>query len=529
MDGLSTEPLPLGIEPALPSSNRLVPTRRLVLILRVGIAVASLAQLGLMLTQAWVQWHRFGLTTDFAQYSQAQWLIGHGQLNPHDTVSGVSFARFQATYIMWPLGLVWTITRTAFSLLVVQAAAIAACTWIGGIWILEVVQTRLPGRILAQVGVVGGLVAALALNPFAFEASFFDFHPEPICALFLLLAARALWRRSRVSPFVWAALALTTGGVGTLLTIGLGLGVAMLVPGRRRQGLAIFVGAMVWLTVILVVGLALSTPLDSSYGYLAPGVHNATGISGMLALGFGIVQHPSTALHTLWHRRHPIYQIFQAGGMIGVFTGWGAGVIVIDLLANGLFASYTLIAFGSGAFQNFPAVVLLTMGSALAVVWLLHQGRRTRVLGVVIGLAVLANSLALAVNNDNLDLPRSWLKVSPSAQVALAQAQSKIPSSWAVIASQGVVGRFGTRTTVFPYSVACEVYPLPQQNTAVILAPEQGVELVPAVSALSAVAQLKRAHSPLLIHSGGIWVFRVHRTPNRQTLQLGTGCSTGTP
>jgi hypothetical protein len=530
MDGLPTLSAPSNVDPVetvvqpSPRRNLLRPYLRLPIVLRVGVALAAMAQLGLMLAVAWAQWRRFALTTDFAQYSQAQWLIGHGHLNPFDTLTNSPLWRMQATYILWPIGLLWPITHSSFSLLVIQDLALAGCTWVAGTWVVEAVEHRLSGRQLAQAGVVAGLVVALAVNPFAFEAAFFDFHPEPIGALFLLLAARAMWRGRRVSPYVWAALALTTGAAGTLLTVGLGLGVAVFVPGRRRQGLAIFLGGLVWLGVIVALGMSQGTPLVTSYGYLA-GVQNKTGISAVLAIGFGIVQHPSLALQVLWHRHQPIYQILRAGGVIGLVTGWGVGVVVFDVLANGLIGPSVFIAFMSGGFQNFTAVIFLAVGSALAVVWLLRQGRAGKALGVAVGIVALVNSLSLAFTTDP-GLPASWLSVvTPSAQVALVHAESKIPTSWAVIASQGVVGRFGTHTSVFSYLVPCETLPLAQKNTAVIIAPGQGIESVPIASAVSAVDQLKQAHDPLLVHDGGIWVFRVQRSHIGEILQLGAGCS----
>jgi hypothetical protein len=226
----------------------------------------------------------------------------------------------------------------------------------------------------------------------------------------------------------------------------------------------------------------------------------------------------------LWHRQQPIYQILRAGGGIGLFTGWGSGVALIDLLANGLIGPSVFISFASGGFQNFAATVLLAVGSALAVIWLLSKGRAAKALGVVIGSVALANSLTFAFTTDP-GLPASWLLIKPSAQVELANTLSKIPTSWAVLASQGVVGRFGARTSVVSYLVPCQKVPLLQRNTAVILAPEQGLESVPVASALSAVEQLKRARYPLLVNGDGIWVFRVQRSHSGQILQLGAGCS----
>jgi hypothetical protein len=498
--------------------------RQLPITLRVIVAFAALAQLGLLLAASWVEWNRYSLGTDFMQYFQAFWLFGHGHVNPYDTFSSSSFYRVTATFIMLPLGLLWPITHSSFSLLAVQDVALAGCTVVGGMWIVELVESRLPERPIAQIAIVTGLVAAVAMNPYAFEAGMFDFHPEPIGALFLLLTARALWRGHPRSPFVWAALTISAGSIATIELIGLGLGVAVFFPEHRRRAAAVFLMAAAWLGVIVGVGLSQVT-FTSSYGYLVPGSHARSGVGGAISLGSAIVRHPATAVHVLWQRRGPIYDVLRPGGIIGVICGWSVGVVLFDLLVNGLSSSYVFIDPVSGGFQNFAAAVFLAVGSVFVVVWLLLRGRWLKLVGIVIGLVALANSLVFAFGTDP-GIPSSWIHVTPEAAAALAKAAPEIPESWQVVASNSVVGRFGDRAWATPLLVPCQWITLPVEDTAVILAPGQGGETMSVADEEAAVNQLKRAGYPVLFEGGGVWVFHVRRAHHGEMFQLGENCTT---
>ena len=499
--------------------------RWLPITLRVVVALAALAQLGLLLAGSWVQWNRYALGTDFMQYLQAIWLFGHGHINPYDTFSSSSFYRVTASFVMLPLGLLWPVTHSSFSLLAVQDVALAGCTAVAGIWIVEVVESRLATQRFAQIAIVAAFVAAIAVSPYAFEAGMFDFHPEPIGALFLLLTARALWRGHRISPFVWAVLTISAGSVATITLIGLGLGVAVFVPEHRRRAWALFFMGAAWLGVIVGVGLSQLT-LTSSYGYLVPGSHAGNGVGGAISLGSGVVRHPSTAVHVLWQRRGPIYDVLRPGGIIGLLSGWSVGVLLIDLLVNGLMKSFVFIDLQDGGFQNFPAVLFLAVGSVFVVVWLLRRGPWLKMLGIVIGLLALANSLLFAFTTDP-GIPSGWIDaVTPAAAATVAQADREIPESWQVVASNRVVGRFGDRAWAIPFLIPCQWITLHVEDTAVILAPQQGNETVSVADEEAAINQLKHAGYPLLFKGGGVWVFQIRRAHDGEMFQLGKNCTT---
>ena len=165
------------------------------------MGVLGLQLVGLTVYSAYL-FHRFDLTDDFATYSQAWWLIGHGHLDPVNTIQSPSlpFWRSHFELAMWPIALIGRVWPHSVQLLWLQDVALVATEWIALVWVAAVCRDRVgrgPGR---------GGVAALAfvvVNPWWYLTASFDIHFETLGLPFVVWSAYSLWRgRARRSVIV---------------------------------------------------------------------------------------------------------------------------------------------------------------------------------------------------------------------------------------------------------------------------------------------------------------------------------------
>jgi hypothetical protein len=108
--------------------------------------------------------------------------------------------------------------------------------------------------------------------------------------------------------------------------------------------------------------------------------------------------------------------------------------------------------------------------------------------------------------------------VTPAGGRALADARAVIPEGAAVLASNGVVGRFAGRAKIympmhFPFRL-----PVGTQPVYFVLSSEQGI--VGPADAEGMIAQVAAAGAQLLFHKAGIWVFRLDPPATQRTLVL---------
>jgi hypothetical protein len=482
--------------------------------------VVALLQLVVLVVLTLHEWRSYELTLDFANSYQAFWLLGHGHLDPFSTIYRASYFHNEGGFALWPLALLWPLTHSSFTLVAVSDVAIAACTMIGGIFAAEVVAQALPGRWIWQVLIVGGTLALLCFDPFALEAALFQFHLEPITALALLLAVRALWRRDRLAPFVYCAIALSTGTLASLLVIGLGAGVAVFYRGRRRQGLVIALLGLFWALTLYALHADQGTGIQSAYQYLVPHTHLGAGFGGVVTLVVALASHPLAPLRELWSRRALLAPLGRAGGIVGVLSPFGFGIALFDLAVNGLRPVTAQIVPQTGGFQQLPEIVVVIAGSALVAAVVV---RRSRAVGVLAGVALVALMVPFVSYTRTVyhDVTPQWFNVPPAAVATLRQARSELPQSDGVIASQGIVGRFAGRSDVAVYLYSCQLVPLEASETAFIIAPSVGVVFTPPAIARAAVTELRqRYHASQLLAGGGVYVELVRRTASLTSVLL---------
>ena len=187
---------------------------------------------------------------------QSVWLLGEGETTL--TVDGgVHVLAPHLSLALAPLGLATRVLPRTTTLLVIQAAALA---------IAVVPLWRLGRRVATlRVGAVATLVLAYACYPAVHGVNLSGFHVEAFALPLLLLAAWAGFEERHV-VLAASCLALVTLRADLGLAVA-GLGLVLVLNGRRRDGTAAMVGGLAWTVVATVVVQPL---LDGGNPHLAP-------------------------------------------------------------------------------------------------------------------------------------------------------------------------------------------------------------------------------------------------------------------
>jgi len=481
---------------------------------QVGLVVLGLQLVGLLVWST-VLTNRYALTSDFGIYHQAWWLIGHGDLHPFDTLTEYPFFTSHGELLLWPLALVGVLWPHAVTLLWVQDAAFVGAEAAAFTWLCDLAAPpgaiRSQGRppaLLASVGLV-----LLVADPWAYWAMSFDFHLELVGLLFVLLAARTLYRDpdSRML-WLWAALALACGDVVASYLIVIGLSGALAGRRWRRRGLLLAAVALGWALLLTLIGADRGSGLAGGYGYLAAGSGSPAAL-GPFAIATGLMGHPARAAHVLWDRRIDLYAAVSASGLIGVLSPWVAVVALMVLLENGL---NHYLGFLAPSFQDSLLYVLIPVGTVDVLARLARRRPRWAAAGAAL---VMVNVLVWGM----VWIPRTagqWLRVSPGAAAVLSTVQRHIPVNDEVVASQGVVGRFSGRRVVYAI-VGLTSVPVRSATVWVIVAPSEGIETSPVPVSDALIAELAGTlHASLVTHSAGVWAFRWSPAPGTRFLKV---------
>ncbi len=472
----------------------------------------------LVLIGAWSNFlvQRFALTFDFSIYHQAWFLIGHGNINPFDTINGYSFWKSHGEFFMWPLSFVTSLWPHAVTLMWMQDLSLVCAEAATFVWISEVIEQHcaseksvVPSVVLAIAGLI-----FLVGNPWIYWTLSWDFHLEMVGILFVVLCARALWRDSRNwHVWFWMILGLSCGDVVATYLVGVGLSAAIVQRNWRSRGMLVASFSLLWLLFLSGVGANEASSLATGYGYLtttaAAGAPEHLGVMGLVS---GILRHPISALHTLWTRRLGIYAAIASAGLIGVFAPWVVIPSALVLLENGL-NSY--LVFLDPGFQDALLFLLIPLGTVMI---LARIGNRRRVFAVGLPVLLTINTLAWGF----IWVPKvegHWVSVTANSAQELSLAQKMIPSGAEVVVSQGVSGRFSNRQWVYPLLDASKPIPLKAKQVWFVLAPRVGIETVSVVQSDAVIFQLARlSNSALVAEGAGVWVFRW--TPPRQKRYL---------
>ena len=499
-----------------PDGDSAPDTAGLGLVRRIGLVVLAVQLLGLFVWSS-VLVNRYALTWDFAAYHQVWWLLGHGNLDPFNTSTGVPLWAGQAEFLLWPLALLGDIWPHTVTQLWVQDLAIVGAEAVAFLWMCDLAGTLRGPRVRPSLPILlaaTGLVLLVA-DPWVYWTVSFDFHMEPIGTLFVLLAGRTLYRNpSDRRIWLWVVLALTCGDVVTTFVVALGVSGMLAGQAWRRMGFQIAAVGLAWSLVIVAFGANKAAGLVGNYAYLATpsGAGPGAGLSlGQIATG--ALGHPGRVAGVLWSRWLGIYASVSAGGLIGVVSPWVVVAAVLAVLENGLNHNLGFLAPG---FQEILLLVLLPLGTVNVLVRLARRRPRwASVLAVVVaGNAIAWSAVWLPQTADR------WLRVSPAAAAALASIQRQIPTADEVVVSQGVAGRFSERTWVYSILEPGNV-PVHASTVWVIVAPAEGVETAPIPVSDALISELAGSlHATLVIHDAGIWAFRWNPPPGTRVLHV---------
>jgi hypothetical protein len=441
-------------------------------------------------------WSRFDLTSDFATFSQAWDQIGTGHLNPYESTFayfyphyGYSFWQSHLELIMWPLALLRTLGASAFSLLVVQDLALAGFGLVAFRLGLELLQKNWGPGIAGGPVVALGLLVVLLITPWIYWAASFDFHFQPIAAFFLALCARDVWNGKR-RAWCWVAVVLLCGDVAASYLIGLGMAAILSGKSTRRMGWMLIGSGFFWILFIIAIGSGKGSSLAGNYGYLAH-VSNSSGLGATVAVVFGILRHPSGVISVLHSRWSQIYKFIAASGTSGAVSALGFGLGLVILVPDALNQSGVFIGATAG-FQNLVAVIFMTVGVVTVLTWVLPR-RHGLAFAALLGSASLVQVIVVSIEWIP-QIPSNFAVVNAATARQLAQIRLQIPTNAEVVVSQGVIGRFGSHTFVYPFLDAFadgQTVPVNTSTVAFVFVPNGGLELATPAQTQAAIAMVR--------------------------------------
>ena len=456
-----------------------------------------------------VQYERFDLTIDFANYSQAWFAIADGHLDPYSTLFHLPFWKNDLELLMWPLALLYWVYPHAVTLLWLQAFAIVASELVVLAWVKDSLTRSVVHRRSAPV--LGLVTLLLLVTPWSWFTLGFDFHLEPFAALFALLGARDLWAGRYNRMLLWVPLTLVCcAAAGSLYVIAIGTAALMTKRGPRSIPALVVLAGIVWLLfagAIGGMGLGGHNALATGYGYLSDQAGSNISSANILS---GFFVHPLRALEMF--RSHGGYVIgyVASGGFIGLLSKWGLVPALVVLLPSALNASALFIVFTS-AFQSWAAVLFLIAGSAFAL-----QRFSERNVSMISMTAVGTLTLALSVMFAYLYLPAIHLfadRISPTALAKVRALDEQVPKGAEMIVSQGIIGRFAAGRAAYYYFPrgAPERYSVNRTAGPIwfVLGPVgDEAEGQPAETRKTICYLTLGLHATLITEAAGVWAFR---------------------
>jgi hypothetical protein len=491
---------------------------------RIALAVFAL-QLLAMLVWSHVLWSRFALTDDYAQYWQAWWKVSQGHLNPYDSVALHSFWKDHAVVLMWPIALVTHWGLGGYTPMAVQDILIVSAELVAFSWLLELLRERDLGLVTPNWAVGAVSVLLLVANPWIYWAASFDVHFDVVLpAPFVVLALRALYYRRYHQLALWTVLILLCGDVAATFTAAVGITglLASVWPGQRRvvASAAVLIAGLAGYLVISHLGgnsgsSAIVQTIAHGHVTTSAGAPAPTNASESLQ----ILLHPWRVAFAPFHNLRNVWALLTPAGLLGLLSVWSlplAAVVAVENTAAGSF-------FSAVTFQYLVTWAPLVVGGVFTTRLLSH-----RRWGRILATGLIAVSVLNSVGWVAVWLPttnHTWIQVDSGAAKILSEAQQMIPPDAEVIASQGVIGRFSDRNVVFAFpGNRNEDYPVERHEIYFIVAPFQGLEIVPVNETLDLLGNLAGpVGAKLVLHGHGIWVFKWDAPESAHTIDASAG------
>jgi uncharacterized membrane protein len=489
-------------------------------------------------------YRRFDLTDDFATYAQAWWAIGHGHLDPIDTIQTPTYPFWQSHFelAMWPIALVGRVWPHSVQLLWLQNLALVATEFLAMVWVAALCKAR---AVRARTVVALVALAFLIVNPWWYLAASFDVHFETLGLPLLVLSAYSLWRGRPRTAIVAAVIALLFGDVVAVGALCVGIAGLVSRHARRASGwrapLAVLGLATAWVLLATVLGANKGSGIVTNYGYL---VGAGPGTSSGWVLGH-LLLHPFHVLHALVDRIGGMGRVVASAGLVGVATPWGFFVALGTLAPTALNANKAFLS-PTIAFQTLAVVPFVFVGSVMLLLRIArpvpaaaptaHEpatpeptlrpptATTTRRWRVVLA-AVLATVLVTVALVQSAPLYRTiradWWRVDAKSAAALATAADRVPPDAEAVVSQGVIGRFAGRTELYPLLAARQRFPVRARQVDFVIVPSAGIESIPAASAQAVRASLvEHEKASVVFDENGVTVLSWRPPPGVTSIVL---------
>jgi Predicted membrane protein (DUF2079) len=474
----------------------------------IGYGLLGLQLIGFLIWSAILFGH-FAVTWDFATYEQPWYLVAHGNFDPFSTISRIPFWQNDTELMPWVLAPFYWIFRSGLTLAWLQDLSIVVAELVVFSWICDVAKRR-DGRRDAVLLTSLGLVLLLA-NPWTWWTVSFDVHEEVLVIAFVALLVRDLARGSR-RIWIWTVPVLLGGAPTTSYLIGIGIGGVIASRKTRAMGAGIVLAGLAYSVFIVVIHGDVGVPLPQHFGYLT----TTTGAtppdltySGLLK---GLAAHPLSIPETLWSKRADMIANLAPGGLIGLGAPLLLPLLLVVTLTNTLSIGYH---FAEPLFQSIPIYMLMPVGTVIVLAWILRRHRRT---ALALGGILAAQAIGWAAVWGPVT-PTQWLRVPGSTAATLASLNARIPASDEVLASQGVVGGFSSRTHIYGLSWQ-GTFPLYGQSWF-ILVPNEGVEQLSPGATKTLIGLLAGPwHARLVTHQNGVWAFVFNPPPRMKSFNV---------
>jgi hypothetical protein len=106
----------------------------------------------------------------------------------------------------------------------------------------------------------------------------------------------------------------------------------------------------------------------------------------------------------------------------------------------------------------------------------------------------------------------------------LSQVQARIPGSAEVIASQGVIGRFGGRQSLYPFLDSFadgQTVPVTSSTVAFVFAPNQGIEAATPAQTQAAIEQVRTGLGAReIVSTSNVSAFLWHPPPGTTSVRF---------
>ena len=465
-----------GLAPITPERRSWV--ARIGGIRRIGIAALGLQLVGFLVWSVLLA-SRYSVNQDFATYHQALYLIGRGDFNPFITGRGITVWHDHGQFILIPLAILFDLWPHTVTILWMADLSVVGAELIAFLWMCDVVELEPrpfpggPGRRFPLFG-----VALLVLNPLMWWGVAFDVHTESFAVFFLTFAAydffhdrRRAWIWVRAHRTLWGHRLDVSGGIGPDPPA---RRVApMAESGRRRRHR--------FRKCLPLVRPPLQPGLDPEHlcrtDPRQPRLQGKPlGTADLPQAG----RHPTGqgGLSVVWQRRPAFFANLAPPGVIGLATRWTFAIPVIILLENGLQgrtgARFLSVNF---AFQSFGVYVFVALGAVMICTSLAaSHARWLRGITGAVMFVLLVNVVGWAVVWAGTT-PGSWIRVSSASAAVLSGVNAQIGPDDEVIVSQGVVGAFAGRRSVYPIVNADPgVFPINERRVWIIILPNAGIE-----------------------------------------------------